>query len=140
MDGKIGLSKERAKISWSKLGLSIIAILLLLTLGVIFLNQYVQKNSDNDRLETIDIGNEIIGALESYYVDNGRYPKSLEQLVPKYLNEIKRPKWGEDGWVYEFADPNYFKITVGYKEWGESYYPVMYYSSFQKKAGWICDN
>jgi hypothetical protein len=56
MDGNIGLTKERAEVSWSKLGLSIITILILLTLSVIFLNRYVQKNSDKDRLETIDIG------------------------------------------------------------------------------------
>jgi len=60
--------------------------------------------------------------------------------VPKYLYEIKSPKWDEDGWVYEFSDPNFFKITVGYRDWGKSYYPVMYYSSVQKEAGWIYDN
>ena len=129
--------KKGGKI-WSKSGLIVIVILILIVISVVFLELFIDL--DKDRLETMDVGNEIIKALESYYAENGKYPQSLNQLVPKYLHEIKFPKWGEGGWVYKYGDPNYFRITVGYKNWGKSYYPVMYYSSAQKEVGWICDN
>ena len=140
MDNKAVLTGRKTKYLWSKVGLSIIAILLVLILGAIFLNCYVQKSSDKNRLETVAIGNEIVEALESYHVENGQYPESMERLVPKYLNKLKQPLWGEDGWNYELHGPNSFVIKVGYKDWGKSYYPVMYYSSVQKAAGWIYDN
>jgi hypothetical protein len=34
----------------------------------------------------------LLDALEAYKRDNGRYPEELEQLVPKYLDEVPEPR------------------------------------------------
>ena len=129
------ISKEfKIRLGWK------IFFLLGLVIAVIFLYLRISDYPEAARLKTIEDGNAIIAALDSYFSKNGKYPDSLELLAPDYIDKIKKPKWGEDGWIYKFGDPNYFRITVGYKDWGESYYPVMYYSSAQKEVGWIYDN
>ena len=50
----------------------------------------------------IEIGNEIVRAIDGYYEENGVYPEKLEDLVPEYLTEI--PKTITD------LDYRYFRI------------------------------
>jgi len=108
----------------------IIVGLLLLLVGT--MAYYFSNSLERDRLRTIDIGNEIVSALQAYHDDNGRYPASLNQLVPKYLGEIKEPPWGDSGWEYG-GSPALLK--VGYESNG-TLYPMMIYNQEQ---GWIYD-
>ncbi|MCK4885738.1 MAG: hypothetical protein KAS96_00055 [Planctomycetes bacterium] len=108
----------------------IIVGLLLFVIGI--LAYYIPNSMEHDRLATIDIGNEIIEALQTYFDDNGHYPTSLEELVSKYLKEIKKPLWGDSGWIYSGIPSG---LKVGYKSHG-GLYPMMIYDP---KHGWICD-
>ncbi len=109
----------------------LIIVGLLLLLGGV-LAYYVPDLIESGRLATIDLGNEIVEALEGYYADTGRYPASLDELVPKYLNEIKEPLWGDSGWEYGGSPA---QLKVGYKSRGQLY-PMMVYNS---EHGWIYD-
>jgi hypothetical protein len=65
-------------------------------------------------------GDTIIGALNEYHSDQGRYPEKLDDLVPTHLAELKEPgtMWG---WLYIAEKENF---TLGYveyiDEWGYS--------------------
>jgi hypothetical protein len=50
--------------------------------------------------ETEQRGDKIIRALDQFFADNGKYPKSLSELTPKYLTEIPAPTWGLREWIY----------------------------------------
>ena len=108
----------------------IIVGFLLLLAGI--LAYYIPNSIEHDRLATIDIGNEIVKALQAYYDDNSRYPALLDELVPKYLKKIKNPLWGDSGWEYG-GSPELLK--VGYESHG-TLYPLMIYNP---EHGWIYD-
>lgn len=118
-----------------KLRWPIIIIGAVLIVAICFLNWYVPRSDEAARAETISIGDEIVKALDSYFGEHGKYPGSLEALVPKYLDEIKAPPWGE-AWKYE-AYHKGFLLKTGYRGSGESYYPSMSYDSVGKT--WIDD-
>lgn len=57
--------------------------------------------------ETQARGDLIIGALEKYRSDTGKYPKTLEQLAPNYLVEIEPPTAGKMEWQYLSGGKNF---------------------------------
>lgn len=61
--------------------------------------------------ETERRGNAILGALERFNSDHGRYPAALDELQPKYLQEIPTPTWGLRTWKYS-SDGAEFQIGV----------------------------
>lgn len=52
-------------------------------------------------------GEKIVGAVEAFNSANGRYPKSLNDLVPTYLAAVPRAKYCVDGDFY------YYNSTEG---------------------------
>ncbi|MCK4752949.1 MAG: hypothetical protein KAS75_05850 [Planctomycetes bacterium] len=132
------LAEKRIRMRWLALRPYIVIIPLFLIALVLFFNWYVPSSLKADRTETVTVGDEIVKALDSYFGDHSKYPNSLEALVPKYLDKVKPPTWGEDGWQYQLNGPNgkSFGLKVGYKGRDNSYYPVIYYSPL----GWIFDN
>jgi hypothetical protein len=100
-------------------------------LGVLAFLYWFAQDSDSSRLETIVIGNEIVGKLQQYFVEHGRYPDHLDAL-----GKIASPKWG-DNWEYKCdSKGKTFSLCVGYKDYGDALYPVMVYDP----NGWIYDN
>ena len=95
---------------------------------------YAPKIEEHNRLATIDIGNEIVEALQAYFKDHGQYPVLLDELVPKYLNEIKKPLWGTSGWIYD-GNSAHISLIVGYKK-NTQLYPLMIYDP---EHGWMHD-
>ena len=62
-----------------------------LTLGIALVNTFIQwKIADVN-------GERIVKACESFHSDSGRYPKTLNELVPRYLPSIPRAKYSLDG-------------------------------------------
>lgn len=139
IDGKIDIQqKQRATRKLSSPFL--LAFLLLLLTAVIFWNWYGPGSLEAARLETMSFGNQIINALEVYRTENGGYPDSLKLLVPKYLPDIQPPVWGQDGWQYVSSSPEFYVITVGYRDGCGSYCPSMHYCPGQEKNEWVYDN
>ena len=58
-----------------------------------------RKTEDSIR-EVQSRGNEIIVALSKYRSDHSSYPVHLTDLVPKYLQLIRRPPIGAREWSY----------------------------------------
>ncbi|MHC4694376.1 MAG: hypothetical protein ACYS67_16675 [Planctomycetota bacterium] len=74
----------------------------------------------------------------AYHSEHGRYPNTLDDLIPKYITQIKPPPWGETGWLYKRHKKD-FVLEVGY-EFGagtDYLYPFRFYSS--SHGDWIVD-
>jgi hypothetical protein len=56
--------------------------------------------------ETQSRGDQIVGALKAYNAKNGRYPSSLDELVPAFIAEIPTPICGEPVWHYDYPGGN----------------------------------
>ncbi|MDH4240571.1 MAG: hypothetical protein OEW48_13505 [Phycisphaerae bacterium] len=83
------------------------------------------------------IGGDLINALETYHSEHGRYPHALDGLIPKYVTQIKPPRWGDTEWLYT-CNGKGFVLKVGYEfGYGNDLYPVMFYDSSQ--GYWIVD-
>ena len=64
---------------------------------------------DEESEKSKEIGNKIVVAIENYYQDFGNYPKSLEDLIPRYLDEIPQTTTGH-GFAYQLYENNYYVL------------------------------
>ena len=80
-------------------------------------------------------GDQIVAALRKFERENGKYPATLEELIPKYTTSIRPPEVGEKRWVYQCdgnggdfelhvksreQEPNYEHMECFHNgEWGE---------------------
>lgn len=62
-----------------------------LTLAIALVNTFVQWNIAKKN------GEQVVSACESFQAANGRYPKTLEELVPQYLPSIPLAKYCASG-------------------------------------------
>jgi hypothetical protein len=99
----------------------------MLAMGVLagcdyFMDDFSRHWPQEDINVSWERGTEIIGALASFRADKGKYPDTLDALVPQYLAEIKpplvgRPEWGyrarNEGQVFDlwFADGELTDVT-----------------------------
>jgi hypothetical protein len=61
----------------------------------------------------IETGNEIVRAIERYYVDQGRYPAALDELLPAYLPALP-VTWTGQPYFYRFFDAEHPMASEGY--------------------------
>jgi hypothetical protein len=87
-----------------------------------------ESAEDVDRANKRDAA-PIIAALDVYNKENGKYPDTLSQLVPKYLQTVRKPKSAE-GWHY-WTENQAQQFKLGYHGDGEHY--TSYYWSRAKK-------
>ncbi|WP_092051418.1 hypothetical protein [Planctomicrobium piriforme] len=89
-------------------------------------------------IKTQRLGDHIIGALNRYREERNDFPKSLEELVPDYLETIPPPLYGERKWVYHRietpGEPPQFELTFG----PPNLYPCVFYES--KHRTWTVDD
>lgn len=87
--------------------------------------------SDQRLSDSRAIGDKIIEAIGQYRRINGRYPVTLEALIPSYLTYIEPPTAGDQQWRYELFD-NGGSFILSFAI--HSGYPKCYYSS--KVGAW----
>jgi len=87
------------------------------------------------------VGNQIVNAIETYRVENGRLPGSLSQLVPNYIPKIEQPNWGTGQWEYR-PDPEKgrFVLQVHDSSSGWLGRPCMWYDSQGSDRRWHHDD
>lgn len=99
--------------------------------------EYWWNWSPKAKSKSVRIGNEIVKALRKYHSDHGRFPDSLEGLVPTYLPEIRNPTAGTRRWDY-FLESDKQVFTLQFSTpYG---YPSMNYCSFRQDAEWYEDD
>ena len=85
----------------------------------------------NSEKKLLANGNKIIFAVKKFATENGHFPKTLDDLVPKYLQEIPKTDWKrryllsfkvEDAVFSYSRDDTHFFISVRYDFFDEWYY------------------
>ena len=66
--------------------------------------------------KSINIGNNINSAIRISFEENGEYYDSLEQYVPKYIDQIPRTKLGFTGTKFAYRTNNHSKNYTLYFE------------------------
>ena len=97
--------------------------------------------SPSPRVDSLGItfqrGDEIVAALEQYRAENKVYPERLDDLVPKYVPELRTPDYGEKKWDYVYyRDRNDFGLFV----WGAKRYLDGYWYNSSKKKWEVVKN
>lgn len=113
-------------------------------------NNYVQDWKYPEISLSIDRGNEIVLAAETYKSIKGKYPSSLVDLVPVHLKQIASPLAGEPRWFYETSSScDSYSLAFGCVAQDPlrsgsptiaSLYPVAAFSSLPDGRKWIIDN
>jgi len=70
-------------------------------------------------------GDAIISALEAYHADHGQYPSRLGDLVPRYIDRIRRPTAGDRQCRYSVGWDG--SDTLSFAASGE--YPISWYDA-----------
>lgn len=103
--------------------------------GIVLLLSCIGCMRNRKKLEeTRQAGNQIVRALEAYHAEQGRYPPSLENLPPKFLKEIPRPRWGLRQWIYEPSGTSFTLQVNETHRTGEG--DSLYYRYFPKDQKW----
>jgi hypothetical protein len=77
-----------------------------------------REQESNDEMRSapradLEIGDQIIAALEKYNTDQGHYPQELSELLPRYLPAITPPKFGEKKWTYSPREHSFALFLYG---------------------------
>jgi hypothetical protein len=79
------------------------------------------------------IASEIVAALEKYRTEHGTYPERLSDLVPKYIAEIKPPRYGAKKWDYVYhANRDLFSLVLP----AQKSYEVSYWYNTLRREFW----
>lgn len=130
------------KLPWTEIAVVVLA----LAAGVAV---YMYAHRDEGRLEeSKNRGAPIVAALGAYHAEQGTYPETLDELVPRHLAGIEPPTWGLERWTYRRYTPAdvstaddtdddvvFFQLSVAANESG---YPVLYYDL--AAARWVLNN
>ncbi len=68
---------------------------------------------DSSRDTVADVGKDVVGALNACHDGAGRYPPSLEDLVPNHLDEVPPPAGAGSSWEYQVG-PEGAEFTLSY--------------------------
>ena len=90
--------------------------------------------SDKKVEESKRRGADIIKALEEYKNDTSTYPKTLTDLVPKYVKDILPPVAGNGHWGYKVYPGGIYNLWF---EGDSTYEPSAIYSS--RATRWSID-
>jgi hypothetical protein len=80
-------------------------------------------------------GQQIVDALYAYRHATGRFPDTLDQLVPDYFEKIEPPTAGTRRWRFERPRSNRFVLAF---DLNQHHYPTVFYDSDRGK--WYHDN
>ncbi len=77
---------------------------------------FERRHDASDRIEQHRRNLQLAIALASYRADNGKYPKTLEELAPKYLAKIPNDLFTEKTLTYQPSKSGYLLYSFGQNE------------------------
>jgi general secretion pathway protein G len=97
-----------------KKGFSLIEILIAVTImgilavgAISFLGGQVEKAKKTSTVSTLQV---VDGAIDTYYLDIGRYPESLADLSRKPYDEVAAKNWTQPYFKQAQKDPDYMPV------------------------------
>ena len=73
----------------------VVLVILGLIAGAIGYNVFQSLKDAQVKTATLDLKG-LSNSVDLYHVDTGQWPDSLQQLLPKYVKEIRKDPWGKD--------------------------------------------
>ena len=89
----------------------VVLVILGLIAGAIGYNVFQQLKDAQVKTAKLDL-QAIANGVDLYHVDTGQWPDSLQQLLPKYVREIRKDPWGKD-YSYVRAGDGYDVYSYG---------------------------
>ena len=93
-------------------------------------------NPNEEASKGIETGDEIVDAIENYHKDKGQYPKSLDDLIPEYLEKIPVTVTGEEYKYGVFEVEGFGPYSLHFSIAGDGWMGGCVYST--KYSAWEC--
>jgi general secretion pathway protein G len=107
------LSKAGSAASRGMTLIEIMVVLVILGLiaGAIGFSVFGQLKDAQVKSAKLDLQG-LSNGVDLYHVDTGQWPDSMQQLVPKYVREIRKDPWGKD-YAYVRSGDGYDVYSYG---------------------------
>ena len=89
----------------------VVLVILGLIAGAIGFNVFSNLKEAQIKSAKLDLQG-LANGVDLYHVDTGQWPDSLQQLIPKYIREIRKDPWGKD-YSYVRAGDGYDVYSYG---------------------------
>jgi general secretion pathway protein G len=89
----------------------VVLVILGLIAGAIGFSVFGQLKDAQIKSAKLDLQG-LSNGVDLYHVDTGQWPDSLQQLVPKYVREVRKDPWGKD-YAYVRAGDGYDVYSYG---------------------------
>ena len=89
----------------------VVLVILGLIAGAIGYNVFQSLKDAQVKTAKLDL-QALSNSIDLYHVDTGQWPDSLQQLLPKYVREIRKDPWGKD-YAYLRAGDGYDVYSYG---------------------------
>ena len=89
----------------------VVLVILGLIAGAIGYNVFQSLKDAQVKTAKLDL-QALSNSIDLYHVDTGQWPESMQQLLPKYVREIRKDPWGKD-YVYLKSGEGYDVYSYG---------------------------
>jgi len=89
----------------------VVLVILGLIAGAIGYNVFQSLKDAQAKTAKLDL-QALSNSIDLYHVDTGQWPDSLQQLLPKYVRELRKDPWGKD-YAYVRAGEGYDVYSFG---------------------------
>lgn len=108
-------------------------VILLVVLGYFKLSGNMKKST----ISNLTVKSRpIISALEVYRSKKGEYPKSLDELVPGYIDEIPRLKSSIGSYQYSRMEDGQYELVIKFADGFNKYCYMVYRPDGKYRIGW----
>jgi general secretion pathway protein G len=89
----------------------VVLVILGLIAGAIGYNVFQSLKDAQLKVAKVDLQG-LSNGIDLFHVDTGQWPDSLQQLLPKYVKEIRKDPWGKD-YAYVRSGDGYDVYSYG---------------------------
>jgi len=106
-----GGARKGAARGMTLIEIMVVLVILGLIAGAIGFNVFGQLKDAQIKTAKLDLQG-LSNGVDLYHVDTGQWPDSLQQLVPKYVREVRKDPWGKD-YAYVRSGDGYDVYSYG---------------------------
>ncbi len=95
MNRDMGRLIRAAERGMTLIEIMVVLVILGLIAGAIGYNVFQSLKDAQVKAAKLDL-QALSNSIDLYHVDTGQWPDSLQQLLPKYVRELRKDPWGKD--------------------------------------------
>lgn len=100
--------------------------------------EYFFDATHRNAIKTRSLGDGIVSSLEAYEETHGVFPRTLDELTPKYLPTVPRPIYGSGEWSYRRDGQSGSEREFCLSFHAVGGYPTIFYES--RTGKWAVDD